>query len=321
MTSDSSVVARVRETLVADGPPRGSRVLVAVSGRLASVALLDILHQLAPEFQLFLHIGHLRAREDGEHEAAYAVVKDLAARLRLPLRSARVPGREASPDPSAGETPLESLRRETGASVIATGHTADDLAVELLLNLVRLEDAGQLLRPPPAFLWPLRVVTADALRSYIVQRRLPWRAPRDALQLATSAQCLKTMVLPLLARQVETRSTERLAAAARRIAEDRGVLDALALAARAELGWSPVPDGLSIAYDRWQTLPRALRRRVLADAVASVTGPAASPWEDADHLASRAARLADGDTVLAHQLKIQRSGGILRITTSEGLRD
>src|SRR5579885_2903361 len=64
---------------------RGDRVLVAVSGGADSVALLSVLHELAPSFDLTLkgvHLNHGLRSEESDTDEKFVV--DLCRRLGIP---------------------------------------------------------------------------------------------------------------------------------------------------------------------------------------------------------------------------------------------
>src|SRR4029079_12503943 len=121
----------------------GELVLVAVSGGPDSVCLLYTLHGLRRLFRVKLAVFHFdhRLREDSAADAAY--VRRLAERLGVPfhLRAAEgAPAKGASVEAWAtGQrgNAGNDVRREIGASTIAEGHTLDDQAETVLLNLVR----------------------------------------------------------------------------------------------------------------------------------------------------------------------------------------
>ena len=121
----------------------GDTVLVACSGGPDSVCLLYALWHLRRLFKIRLEVFHFdhRLRPGSAEDARY--VARLAARLHLPfhLRTAEdapEPGRsvEAWATVRRGNAANE-VRRAIGARTIAEGHTLDDQAETVLLNLIR----------------------------------------------------------------------------------------------------------------------------------------------------------------------------------------
>lgn len=127
--------------------PRGSRVLVAVSGGADSTALLLGLHRVAHEFGLSLHAAHLHHGLRGEAaDSDLAFVQALCARLGVPLAAARWNTRlRMRRRGLSGQAGLRALRREflraaarrARAAAIATAHTADDQLETVLMRLWR----------------------------------------------------------------------------------------------------------------------------------------------------------------------------------------
>lgn len=127
--------------------PRGSTLLVAVSGGADSTALLLALRNLAGAFGLSLaaaHLHHGLRGADADDDAAF--VRALCERLDVPLTHARwntaLRMRRLG---LSGEAGLRTLRRaflsaaagRAGASAIATAHTADDRLETMLMRLAR----------------------------------------------------------------------------------------------------------------------------------------------------------------------------------------
>src|SRR3954462_7695643 len=121
----------------------GDLVLVAVSGGPDSVCLLHALHALRRLFRMRLEVFHFdhRPRPDSAADAAY--VRRVAERLGLPVHV-----RTAETSPAKGQSveawatgqrgnAANDVRREIGAAQTAEGHTLDDQAETVLLNLVR----------------------------------------------------------------------------------------------------------------------------------------------------------------------------------------
>jgi tRNA(Ile)-lysidine synthetase-like protein len=141
-------VARVLERVVAtvrahDMLHPGETVLVCVSGGPDSVCLLESLLRLRRLLRVRLEVFHFdhRLRPDSVRDAAY--VRRLAARHRLPYH---VCAADDAPDAGASveawatarrTRAADDVRRAIGSAVTAEGHTLDDQAETVLLNLVR----------------------------------------------------------------------------------------------------------------------------------------------------------------------------------------
>lgn len=134
------VTATIREhDMVRAGEP----VLVCVSGGQDSVCLLESLVRLRRLFRLRLEVFHFdhRLREGSRDDVAY--VRRLAARHRLPCHvrtAADAPAKGTSVEAWATLRRMqaaEDVRREIGVPVVAEGHTLDDQAETVLLNLIR----------------------------------------------------------------------------------------------------------------------------------------------------------------------------------------
>ncbi len=121
----------------------GDLVLVAVSGGPDSLCLVHALAELRRLFRMRLAIFHFdhRLREDSGADATY--VRRIGDRLGLDVHV-----RTAEGTPAKGESveawatgqrgnAANDVRREIGAASTAEGHTLDDQAETVLLNLVR----------------------------------------------------------------------------------------------------------------------------------------------------------------------------------------
>jgi tRNA(Ile)-lysidine synthase len=168
----------------------GDIVLVSCSGGPDSVCLLYSLWYLRRLFKIRLAVFHLdhRLRPDSAKDAAY--VRRLAERLNLPFHL-----RTAQDRPKKGQSveawarlarmnAANHVRREVGARAWAEGHTLDDQAETVLLNLIRgsgLEgitgiDPGQ---RRSSILQPLLDVERDEVEAFC--RALHLRPRRDPM--------------------------------------------------------------------------------------------------------------------------------------------
>ncbi len=220
-----------------------------------------------------------------EADADQRAVEELAGRLGIPARVARVDprGRRApgpsrdrpSPEEAARELRYAALRRiagEVGAECVATAHTADDQAETVLLRLLRgtgpdglagipeRSSDGRIARPL------LGVGRAEVLR-FAAERGLRWREDASNASPAFARNRLRRDWLPGLARAFNPRllrALADLAEAQRRDSEWIG-----ALVEREELARFVVEGAwLQIEAAGWCDLPEALSRRLARRALA-----------------------------------------------------
>jgi tRNA(Ile)-lysidine synthase len=169
----------------------GDLILVSCSGGPDSVCLLYSLWYLRRLFKIRLAVFHFdhQLRPDSAKDAAY--VKALAQRLDLPFHLRHADGR-----PKKGQsverwarlarlTAANDVRKSIGATAWAEGHTLDDQAETVLLNLVRgsgLEGLGGI-RPGhrrSAWVQPLIDVERSEVEAFCRAVRLrPRRDPMN----------------------------------------------------------------------------------------------------------------------------------------------
>ena len=137
----------VLEALEEAGLGHGGLLIVAVSGGPDSLAMLYALARLRDSLELRLHVAHLDHRLRGDESAADArFVEKTCRSLGVPItleeadvtthrRSERLSLEEAARDLRYDF--LSRLSEQHGADGIALGHTADDQAETVLMNILR----------------------------------------------------------------------------------------------------------------------------------------------------------------------------------------
>lgn len=250
-----------------DHPSQESTVVVGVSGRSDSVALLHLLREVAPERGLRLVVAHVQHGTAPETRGDAESVQQLAASLRLPidLYLDEHPADDPAGRAAERQRYFSHVRERTGAAAIALGETADDLAVRLL---DRLLDGNLQQSSEQDGLWrPLAPFTHADCVAYLQASGLSYRRAPAALALNSPAERLRLLILPFLQRHVRTNALPALARAAETLAADAQFLRDLAQAARSEVLWTEQAGTVSVDHQRWAALPTALRLRLLADAV------------------------------------------------------
>ena len=227
----------------------GDTVVVAVSGGADSLCLLYLLHALAPALGWRLHVAHLdhTLRPDSAADATFVAAQ--AAALGLPCATRRqdvawlARQRRLSPE-HAGRLARYAFLREVATEVaapigpprttpIATGHTRDDQAETLLLNLARgsgLAGAAGMLPARAGIVRPLLEVTRAETEAYCAAHGLASREDESNRSPRYARNRLRQEVLPLL-EAVQPSARANLAHAARRLAGDLALIERLAASA------------------------------------------------------------------------------------------
>ena len=205
------LLERVRETIERHDMLRpGDTVLVAVSGGIDSVVLLDVLRRLAAELELSLHVAHLDhgLRDASADDARF--VERLATEWSLPYHASRLDpetlvahhkhGREGAAR-EARYAYLRSAARHIGADRIALGHTANDQAETILQRLARGTGIAGLQGIAPvrrSLIRPLLHVTRTEVQTYAHDRGLPWRVDESNADLSYARNRIRHRILPEL---------------------------------------------------------------------------------------------------------------------------
>jgi tRNA(Ile)-lysidine synthase len=253
----------------AGGPAAGDGVAVAVSGGADSLSLLHALRVLAGRRRWRLAVLTVDHGLRSGSAADAAFVADHAKALGLPARVLTLgpadleAHRAAGPEGAARAARYGAMRtvtHELGCPWLATGHTLDDQAETVLLQLLRgagpdglaamTVRSGHLLRP-------LLGVRRSQTRACCVAADLPWREdPTNASQEPLRNR-VRTSLLPLL-EELRPGATQALARTATLAADDRAWLDPLVATALDAAGGGVALDAATLA-----AMPVALGRRVV----------------------------------------------------------
>jgi tRNA(Ile)-lysidine synthase len=282
--SASAFLERVSATIEAHRmiAPRDT-VLVAISGGPDSTALLHALVQLRSRLRCRLracHVHHGLRGTDADADAKQAA--DLATSLKVPFtrRRADVPAYARTYALSIEAAArvlryqlLESAADTLRASRIATGHTADDQAETVLLNMIRGAGPQGLAGIPPVrgkVIRPLLDVTHSEVEQYCDFHKLSHRLDRSNLDTAFRRNRIRHEILPALAR-IQPKVVAGLGRLADILRAENEFMAEQAAHALREIA-AQRPGEVGIACGPFGVLPRALQRRVLRAAVARVKG-------------------------------------------------
>ena len=297
-------LARWREPFASEVRGIGAPVVVGCSGGADSVALLALAADAGLK-PVAVHVDHALRPQSGDDAATVGAI---AARLKGEVRALRAPvaggpNLEARARDARYEA-LERARVEVGAEVVLIGHTADDQAETVLLNVLRGSAGSGLAGMAPRH--------GRVVRPLLGYRREQTHALCAALGLTVLADpmnedrtfrrvAIRHDVLPMLSALAERDLVPVLARQADILRSESEYLDALA--SRAWPDADPPSAGALLA------LPLPLARRAVRQWVGT---PPPSSLE-VERVLAVAAGEARG-TQLAGGRAVRRSGGRLALS-------
>jgi len=251
----------------------GETVLVAVSGGADSVALLHLLHELAPVWRLTLHVLHVDHGLRPDSAADGRFVRELGERLGVPVDVERVhvgPGSVEAAARAARYAALEAAAARVGAARIALGHTLDDQAETVLMRVLEGAGVRGLAAIPPVrgrIIRPLLDIRRAALRDMLAAEGLDWVEDPSNRDPKFLRNRIRHELLPLLAAAYSPDVVESLARVAR---VARETVNALDRTATLELDRLAIPDAYALVLPRAAlgALPAPVAAEVLRQAAA-----------------------------------------------------
>jgi len=269
----------------------GDRLVVGVSGGADSLTLLHVLHLLAPELTVHLHVAHLDHRIRGPDSAADAdFVTETARAWGIPVtvEARDVPAYAATHGLAIEEAArqvryafLAKVAAEVGAQKVTVAHTADDQVETVLMHFLRGSGLAGLrgmlpvspypmtIDPIPnphlVLLRPLLETTRAEIESYVQAHGFQPRFDLSNLDRTLYRNRLRSELIP----QLETynpRIRDVVRRTARIFSDDFDYVHQQVLAAWAEVV-TETADALIFALAPWKRLHPSLQRGLLREAI------------------------------------------------------
>src|SRR5918995_1818169 len=206
-------------------------LLALVSGGPDSVALLRVVVALGGE-PVVLHVDHGLRGEESREDAEF--VRELCRRLNVRCEVRRLELDGGSNLQARARDERYRLAEETavrlGQQVVVTGHTADDVAETVLMNLARGTGLRGLAGIPPVrgrLVRPLIGRTRREILEYLVRLDQPYRTDPTNLTGKYARNRVRLEVLPVL-EELYPGAARNLARGAALAREDLEVLEDLA---------------------------------------------------------------------------------------------
>ncbi len=277
----------VRRTLDAHGMVTpGDRILVGVSGGPDSVALTRVLARLGKALGITLGIAHINHRLRGrESDRDEAFVKDLARELDLAFHPLRIDVAALATEQrkSLEETAREvryafftDLCRHKGYTRTAVGHTLDDNAELVLMNLLRGSGARGLAGIPPVrdrwIIRPLIDRSKTEVLAFLRETGQAHVVDSTNLETVFLRNRIRNELIPLLKQAYNPGITENLNRVSQIMGEEERWMDNQAGAVFNSICLGGTASGIRLCLAGFNAIALALKRRVVRKAVQAVKG-------------------------------------------------
>ncbi len=279
------MIAEVRSTIDRHAMvAHGERILVAVSGGVDSVVLLDVLSELRKELGIELVTAHLDHGLRPESPDDASLVRALACRMGLPFEvGALEPGWEGQErgglQARAREARylfLDSAASRMDAGKIALGHNADDQAETVLMRLFRGAGLRGLAGIPPVrggrYIRPLIETPRSAITQYAATRGLSFVEDSSNRDRRFLRARVRHELLPWIENKINPRARTNLTALAEMLRVDADYIEGKAEEAFGRVVQERDHGRISLSVVGLTEMHEAIRPRVIRAALEASGG-------------------------------------------------
>lgn len=257
--------------------PRGSRVLIAVSGGQDSLCLAKLCLDLQPKWEWSLAIAHCDHQWQADSQTNVKQVQELAQTWQLPfyLKTATQLRESEAEARTWRYQSLIEIARDRHYQIVVTGHTASDRAETLLYNLVRGSGADGLqsltwkrpLTNTINLVRPLLEVSRQQTLEFCQQLNLPVWQDATNQDLKYARNRIRQDLIPYLQQHFNPQADKHLAQTAELLQADITYLEESATKIRLE---AQHQSERAIHRLVLKSAPLALQRRVIRQFLSEV---------------------------------------------------
>jgi tRNA(Ile)-lysidine synthase len=308
---------------------KGDGVLIGVSGGPDSIALLHILVQLAPIWELTIGIAHLNHCLRGtESDRDADFVTDVAARLSLPCYNQAINIRN---DPAFRKLSLEAaarqvrydffdrIRRQNGYHKIALGHHRDDNAELMLMFLFRGSGPRGFSGIPPVreggIVRPLISTDRNELVAFLNENAITYRVDKSNRDMRFLRNRIRHETIPYIQACCNPGIVETLNRFSRIVRSEDQWLNEIIQPIYEKVLVSSDKHLVVLAIPSLTALPEAVQRRVIRTAIVRIKGDllriSFSHIEAARELAEHEHQQYPAQLSLPDGIRIQRNKSLL----------
>jgi len=282
-----SLILKIKKTLVDHKMVEpGDTILLGVSGGPDSVAMLRGLLELKEElsFELAIaHLNHSAREEESERDARF--VKDLGEKLQIRtlIEKMDVTAEQETSKKSFQETArnlrlefFQKTMNQIAANKIALGHTLDDQAETVLMNLLRgsgLKGLGGMSPVRHPYIRPLFYCSRSEVVGFLNDRKIPYCKDSSNEKTDYLRNRIRLELIPFLQEKYNPRIAENLFEASEIFRADNDYLKTLEdHEFDCAVSRSEESETLSMNIGYFTALPLGLKRRLVRRGIQSIKG-------------------------------------------------
>ena len=263
----------------------GQKIVVGVSGGADSMALLDIMSELASVYGISLvvvHVNHGIRGKSADADQAYVekFCQDLGiCSYSFHIDLNRFAQKEGMTLEEAGRyyryQCFEKVRKEVGAHRIAVAHHQEDACETILFNMFRgtgLKGLTGILPVRDAIIRPLLCVNREDIEKYLHERGISWRTDETNLTDDYSRNKIRHHVIPYIEEHINSASGQHIQEMAELLRDVSDYLDMqseTAFDACVQVGENPI---CTIHRETFSKLHVVIQREVLRRAIHVAAG-------------------------------------------------
>lgn len=280
-----TLLKQVRKTISENNMlDHGDAILVGVSGGPDSVALIHVLHELKEVYALTLgvaHLNHLLRMEESDRDEAF--VGRLANSFRLPFFSEKIDVHayrkihKLSIEDGAREVRyrfLNTIREREGFQKIAVGHTADDNAELVLMQLLRGAGGLGLSGMAPVrnrkLIRPLIHTLKKEVLSYLSDKKIGYVMDQSNEDMGFTRNRVRKVLLPLIESSFNPNAVETLNRFSAILRCEEEWIREMAAPVYNNSVRGPFDGQLFLEINRFSPLHMALKRRLIRMAIEAI---------------------------------------------------
>ena len=251
----------------------GDRIVVAVSGGADSLLLAHCINLESEELALQIHVVIINHQLQVDASDIALKTADVVRSLGMteitiiPVEVVKKDGLEADARRARYEA-LQGYANELGVTAIFLGHNQDDLAESVLLGLTQgsgTKSLAGMAGVDGLYVRPFLGLSREEIENACEEASIKyWSDPHNDDDRFTRVK-IRKKILPLMESEIGPGIKEALARSARIFRDDSEALDILT-----DEIYSTISDPTSIDVSLLEKLPSALRKRVIARALASL---------------------------------------------------